>query len=144
MLALAPSVLTGVYLLFHGKPSSREHRNQLQSQAWVGTVQPFQPHYVKPLELIKENLRDPNSRFLMVFTDNENATSLQQYAGLVEPLVLIGSDLEADLTNAYDYAMLRQVRRLGSVSHAQWAPTCDERVSPGHDGHRNGQACGSC
>ena len=62
------------------------------------------------LDLVRDNLRSNTDRFPMVFTDSIDATPLLQYTGLVNPLVLIGSDFEADLTNAYDHMMLREVR----------------------------------
>lgn len=61
-----------------------------------------------PLKLIQDNLRDHEARFPMVFTDIDASLFLQQQ-GLQKPLVLVGSDFPGDLTQSYDYAMLRKV-----------------------------------
>ena len=61
-----------------------------------------------PLKLIQDNLRDHEARFPMVFTDIDASLFLQQQ-GLEKPLVLVGSDFPGDLTQSYDYAMLRKV-----------------------------------
>lgn len=70
-----------------------------------------------PLKLIQDNLRDHEARFPMVFTDIDASLFLQQQ-GLQKPLVLVGSDFPGDLTQSYDYAMLRKVPARQGYAHA--------------------------
>ena len=84
---------------------------QLVGGAWHARRQ-----VASPLALLQENIADSFSRYPMVFTDSVDTTLLLQYTGLRDPLVLVGSDFEGDLNNAYDYAKLREVGRSDSLA----------------------------